>query len=63
MKKCCRNCADSRKQGYTTIYCRFYGMPVSASYSGCKRHRSMIVEIENAEDDSKRVPGEVRKSG
>lgn len=60
MKKCCGNCADSKRKWGTTVYCKFFGMPVSASYSGCHRHRPKIVEVENVTTDSERVLGDVR---
>lgn len=61
MKKCCGNCADSRKNGYSMVYCRFFGMPVIRTHEGCYRWNSQIMEVRNAENDNAGVSGEVRR--
>ena len=54
MKRNCGNCKESKKHGFSMVYCTFYGIDISNKYERCNRHRARIVEVEN-EADERRV--------
>ena len=55
--RCCRNCKYAKKHGFSMVYCRFYGIDISASYNRCGKFTSKVME----EADVQIIKGGVRE--
>lgn len=61
--KNCGNCRCGKKHGWTTVYCTFFGIDISAAYNKCEHHKGgVIVEVEkHAEVIHESISKDVRK--